>query len=554
MRGYSTVEVDEHINFIIEKYTELYRENDELERRLKNAEAEIEAYKKDEESIRSAMVNAQHASAKIESEASEKAELLLRSTRGDCDKILTEFRAQIRVERDRLEKLRAVVAQYKAHMLDQYQSHIELLEQIAPDYAADQLKLGSDEVYTQQVIDDVKTDLRSLNAAQEAAAERAKREQAEREETIRAADAARASGYRFGTELESRVLPQNAADAQVRTAPAAAAPAPVSPAAAVRPVSAAKPAPVAETPVTKLAPTVEAPAAKPAPVAETPAAKPAPVAEAPAVKSAPVAEAPAAKPAPVVETSAAKPAPAAESPAVKPSEAPAPEAEDFSDTRETLNNLIRSIGATPARPSKSASASPAASASSDAPAASDASASPAAETAGTAAKAADDPVEEQLRQLSEMYGDTSGSDAAKPIEWPDAASDESADAAPAAAPAAAADKPEAASGTGSDAGEAPAAVTPRRSSSIRDDIIALNREIGGADGSAAPASPASSDDDAEYAEFLRNVTGAAAPKSKKDEGNGSRTGAGQQSGEQKPAGGGKLTDSQEFDAIFRKNK
>lgn len=33
LRGYSTVEVDEHIDFIIEKYSELYRENDELEKK-----------------------------------------------------------------------------------------------------------------------------------------------------------------------------------------------------------------------------------------------------------------------------------------------------------------------------------------------------------------------------------------------------------------------------------------------------------------------------------------------------------------------------------------
>ena len=31
LRGYSTVEVDEHIAFLLEKYTELYRLNDELE-------------------------------------------------------------------------------------------------------------------------------------------------------------------------------------------------------------------------------------------------------------------------------------------------------------------------------------------------------------------------------------------------------------------------------------------------------------------------------------------------------------------------------------------
>ena len=42
MRGYNTTEVDEHFAFIIEKYTELYRENDELERKLKTAYAKLD--------------------------------------------------------------------------------------------------------------------------------------------------------------------------------------------------------------------------------------------------------------------------------------------------------------------------------------------------------------------------------------------------------------------------------------------------------------------------------------------------------------------------------
>ena len=34
LRGYSAIEVDEHLDFILEKYTELYRRNDELEKEL----------------------------------------------------------------------------------------------------------------------------------------------------------------------------------------------------------------------------------------------------------------------------------------------------------------------------------------------------------------------------------------------------------------------------------------------------------------------------------------------------------------------------------------
>jgi len=88
VRGYNPVEVDEHIKFIIEKYTELYRENDELERKLKTANARLEQFKSDEESIRSALINAQRASAKITTEANERAEIIIRSAKTSCDRII----------------------------------------------------------------------------------------------------------------------------------------------------------------------------------------------------------------------------------------------------------------------------------------------------------------------------------------------------------------------------------------------------------------------------------------------------------------------------------
>ena len=51
MRGYSSAEVDEYINFLMEQYTDLYRENNDLECKLRNTAAKLDALKKDEESI-----------------------------------------------------------------------------------------------------------------------------------------------------------------------------------------------------------------------------------------------------------------------------------------------------------------------------------------------------------------------------------------------------------------------------------------------------------------------------------------------------------------------
>lgn len=159
VRGYSMVEVDEHIEFIIDKYTELYRENDDLERKLRVTQAKLDVIKKDEESIRSALINAQRASSTIINEANERAEVVMRATKTNCDKILSDFRTDIRAERDRLLKLRAIVAEFKKELFDVYNTHIEYIDTINPDAGEnDDLKI-TEEVFVRRAITEIKKDI-----------------------------------------------------------------------------------------------------------------------------------------------------------------------------------------------------------------------------------------------------------------------------------------------------------------------------------------------------------------------------------------------------------
>ncbi len=135
LRGYSTVEVDEHIAFLLEKYTELYRLNDELEKRLRLTEAQLDAIKAEEESIRATLVNAQKASTRIINEANERADVIMRSAKNGCDRIIAELKANVKVENERLREAQKEVAAFKAALFDGYRAHIEQIEHIAPDVA-----------------------------------------------------------------------------------------------------------------------------------------------------------------------------------------------------------------------------------------------------------------------------------------------------------------------------------------------------------------------------------------------------------------------------------
>ena len=133
VKGYNVADVDEHIDFIIEKYTELYRAYNELERRYAEVSAELEVFRNNEDAIRRALVEAQNTKAKIIRDATRRSEIILKSSKENCDRIIAGFKEQVNQERITLSTLKAQVEEFKYRIFSQYQQHIEYLEQIAPD-------------------------------------------------------------------------------------------------------------------------------------------------------------------------------------------------------------------------------------------------------------------------------------------------------------------------------------------------------------------------------------------------------------------------------------
>lgn len=166
MRGYNPAEVDEHISFIIEKYTELYRENDELERKLKTAYARLDEIKNEEESIRSAMVNAQRASAKIMTEANDRADIIINTARKSCDRILADFRKKIQEERAILSTLNTAISEFKDKLFKAYNTHIAYVEGIELLDEDEIIKYAlSDDNYTSAVIQAIKKDIVNMTSS-----------------------------------------------------------------------------------------------------------------------------------------------------------------------------------------------------------------------------------------------------------------------------------------------------------------------------------------------------------------------------------------------------
>ncbi len=133
LRGYNPVEVDEYIDFLIEKYTELYRENDELEHKLKIAAARLDELKNDEEYIRSTLVDAKRAANKIKADAEERAEEIVRSAKASCNTILSDFNDKIEYGRETLAELQRDAFDLKRELFERYSAHIQIIEKLTED-------------------------------------------------------------------------------------------------------------------------------------------------------------------------------------------------------------------------------------------------------------------------------------------------------------------------------------------------------------------------------------------------------------------------------------
>ena len=129
IRGYSIPEVDEYLDRVLENYTALYRENVELEKRLSEMQAKLDAASIDEANVRRTLQNAKKASEGIIEEAYVKADEILASIKADCDATLRAFRDKIEKEKKNLREIKESVAAFKDELFEKYRAHIELVEQ-----------------------------------------------------------------------------------------------------------------------------------------------------------------------------------------------------------------------------------------------------------------------------------------------------------------------------------------------------------------------------------------------------------------------------------------
>lgn len=158
IKGYNPAEVDDYIEFLLEKYSEAYRENNELERKLRVAATSLDEIKDEEESIRRTLVSAQKMGEKIVRDANEKADVITGAIKDRCDAVISEFKEQLQLEKEEMWTIRTRILDFKKNVFDLYKEHIEELQGLSVNDIAE-IVLPNEDAIVSKIYSDVKSTL-----------------------------------------------------------------------------------------------------------------------------------------------------------------------------------------------------------------------------------------------------------------------------------------------------------------------------------------------------------------------------------------------------------
>ena len=154
-KGYNPQEVDEYVEFLLEKYTEAYRENNELERKLRIVVTNLDEIKDEEESIRSTLISAQKMAEKIIADANDRADIITGAIKDRCDGVIAEFREQLRAEKEKAWIMRTRIIDFKKQVYELYGTHIAELKDLSVNEIED-IVLPNDDALVASIFNDVK--------------------------------------------------------------------------------------------------------------------------------------------------------------------------------------------------------------------------------------------------------------------------------------------------------------------------------------------------------------------------------------------------------------
>lgn len=130
LRGYRCEDVEAFLQQVADQFDQQEATVADLEKKLHILAQKIEEYRADEDTLKTALLNAQRMGENVIHEAKQKADSILREATLKSESLNEQAKAQVLEQKMELERVQSEVAHFKASVLSLYKSHIESLSQL----------------------------------------------------------------------------------------------------------------------------------------------------------------------------------------------------------------------------------------------------------------------------------------------------------------------------------------------------------------------------------------------------------------------------------------
>lgn len=147
VRGYNAEEVDNFVSEVVATLEQNKKEKIELVKKLDILAKRIEQYRKDEENVRGALINAEKVKGSAVKEAESKVSALLEEAKAEAKRIIYDANASVEGQKTSYLKLQADAVVLREQLLATYNHHIKMLEDLPTAADIGQKKLELDKKY-----------------------------------------------------------------------------------------------------------------------------------------------------------------------------------------------------------------------------------------------------------------------------------------------------------------------------------------------------------------------------------------------------------------------
>lgn len=147
VKGYKKEEVDQFIDEVVATLEQNKKEKIELVKKLDILAKRIEQYRKDEEDVRGALINAEKVKGSAVKQAEEKVAALLEEAKAEAKRIIYDANASVVAQKNNYLKLQADAVVLREQLLATYNNHIRMLEDLPTSADIGQTKIELDNQY-----------------------------------------------------------------------------------------------------------------------------------------------------------------------------------------------------------------------------------------------------------------------------------------------------------------------------------------------------------------------------------------------------------------------